>query len=52
MEHSELLAPIAILLALEVTHLRWIIWTQWHCRRCHATHIECECKPAWVKLLL
>ena len=52
MKHPELLAPIAGLIALEFAHLRWILWTQWHCRRCQETHLDCECKPAWVKLLL
>lgn len=52
MEHPELLAPICILLAVELAHLRWILWTQWHCRKCSAPHIECECKPTWVKILL
>jgi len=52
MEHSGLLAPIATLIALELAHLRFILWTQWHCRRCSATHLDCACKPAWVKLLL
>jgi hypothetical protein len=52
MEHLELLGSIAALIALELTHLRWILWTQWHCRKCSNPHIECECKPAWLKLLL
>lgn len=52
MEHQELLAPIATLIAVEIAHLRWILWTQWHCRKCKHAHIECECKPAWVKILL
>ena len=52
MRHPELLAPIATLLAIEVAHLRWIVLTQFQCRQCHASHLECECKPAWVKILL
>jgi hypothetical protein len=52
MEHQELLAPIATLLAVEIAHLRWILWTQWHCRKCGESHVECACKPAWLKLLL
>jgi hypothetical protein len=52
MDRQQLLVPIATLIALELAHLRWILWTQWHCRKCHASHIECECKPAWLKILL
>jgi hypothetical protein len=51
-DHPELLAPIATLLAIEIAHLRWVLWTQWRCRKCHVAHIECECKPGWVKILL
>jgi hypothetical protein len=51
-EHPELLAPIAVAFAIAFAHLRWIVWTQWHCHKCSAPHIECECKPAWVKILL
>jgi hypothetical protein len=52
MEHPQLLASIAALIALAVAHLRWIVWTQWRCRKCSTPHIECECKPAWLKILL
>jgi hypothetical protein len=52
MEHPELLGPFAVGFAVALAHLRWIVWTQWHCRKCHASHIECECKPAWVRILL
>lgn len=52
MEHPDLLGPIAVALAVALAHLRWIVLTQWHCRKCSAAHLECECKPAWVKILL
>ncbi len=52
MQHPELLAPIATLLAIEVAHLRWIVLTRFECRQCGVSHLECECKPAWVKILL
>jgi hypothetical protein len=52
MEHPELALSICTLLAVEIAHLRWILWTQWRCRKCSETHIECGCKPAWLKILL
>ncbi len=39
-------------IAVELAHLRWIVLTQWTCRTCSESHLQCECKPAWVKLLL
>jgi hypothetical protein len=51
-KHPELLPTIATLFAVEVAHLRWILWTQWKCRKCRTVHIECACKPAWLKILL
>ena len=50
--HVELLPAFGAALAVELAHLRWIVLTQWKCRNCRASHLECECKPAWVKLLL
>jgi hypothetical protein len=52
MEHPQLLVLIAVAIAISLAHLRWIVWTQWHCRKCRSTHAECECKPAWVRILL
>ena len=45
-------AAISVAIAVELAHLRWILLTQWKCRCCHASHLECARKPAWVKLLL
>ena len=52
MEHPELAFTICTMIAVEIAHLRWILWTQWRCRKCSTPHIECECKPAWLKILL
>ena len=52
MEHPELALTICTMIAVEIAHLRWILWTQWRCRRCSTVHIECQCKPGWVKILL
>jgi hypothetical protein len=52
MRHPELLLAFAAGLALALAHLRWIVLTQWTCRRCGDDHLHCECKPAWVKILL
>jgi hypothetical protein len=52
MRHPELLPAFCIAFAIELAHLRWILLTQWHCRGCGDSHLKCECKPAWLKLLL
>ena len=52
MRHPELLAAICGAIAVEIAHLRWIVLTRWLCRGCGHPHLECECKPTWVKLLL
>jgi hypothetical protein len=52
MQHPELLVAICAALAVELAHLRFILLTQWKCRGCREAHLHCECKPAWVKLLL
>ena len=52
MRHPELLPVFCVGLAVALAHLRWVVLTQWTCRSCGCSHIECECKPAWVKLLL
>jgi len=49
---QELLGPICLAIALEIVHLRWIVWTQWTCKRCAVAHIECRCKPSWLKHVL
>jgi hypothetical protein len=52
MRHPELLPWFCGGLTFALAHLRWVVLTQWRCRRCHHPHVECECKPAWVKALL
>jgi hypothetical protein len=48
---TEILASICGLIALEVLHLKWIVWEHWHCRRCGTKHKDCGHMPAWAKLL-
>ena len=52
MRHPELLPAFCAGIAVALAHLRWIVLTQWRCKSCGDTHLHCECKPAWVKLLL
>jgi hypothetical protein len=52
MRHPELLPTFCAGFAAALAHLRWIVLTQWKCRRCGDDHLHCECKPAWVKILL
>jgi hypothetical protein len=52
MRHPELLPAFCAALAVELAHLRWIVLTQWRCRTCAESHLDCECKPMWLKLLL
>jgi len=52
MRHAELLPAFCAAIAVELAHLRWIVLTQWKCRACAASHLDCECKPMWLKLLL
>jgi hypothetical protein len=52
MSHAELLPAICGAIAVELAHLRWIVLTQWTCRSCTESHLNCDCKPVWVKMLL
>jgi hypothetical protein len=52
MQHPELSVAICTGIAVEMAHLRWIVLTQWKCRCCGESHLECARKPAWVKILL
>jgi hypothetical protein len=52
MRHTELLPAFAAAIAVELAHLRWIVLTQWKCRSCREPHLDCECKPSWLKALL
>jgi hypothetical protein len=48
---TEILASICGLIALEVLHLKWIVWEHWDCRSCGTKHRECGHMPVWAKLL-
>ena len=52
MRHTDLLPAFCAAFAVELAHLRWILLTQWKCRGCGDQHLHCECKPAWVRVLL
>ncbi|MFL5953703.1 MAG: hypothetical protein ACJ76I_06315 [Gaiellaceae bacterium] len=52
MPNTEVLLAICAAIAVELAHLRWIVLTQWTCRTCTEPHLHCDCKPAWVKILL
>ena len=52
MRHPELLPAICGAIAIELAHLRWILLTQWKCRTCTESHLNCDCKPVWLKMLL
>ena len=51
-QHPGLLPAIATGIAVEIAHLRWILLTQWKCKCCKTSHLECASKPGWVKILL
>jgi hypothetical protein len=50
--HPELLPAFCVAFAVEVAHLRFVILTRWHCRSCGEIHLDCDCKPVWLKLLI
>ena len=52
MRHPELVPLFCVAFAVEITHLRWILLTQWKCRGCKATHLDCACKYGWLKRYL
>jgi hypothetical protein len=52
MNHPELLPLFATAIAVELAHLRWVLLTQWKCRTCETPHLDCDCKPLWLKMLL
>lgn len=51
MDRSYLFAAIVAMIALEITHLKWIWWTYWDCRRCGVKHRECGHGAKWLFLL-
>jgi hypothetical protein len=52
MRHPELLPAFCTAIAVELAHLRWIVVTQWKCKCCGESHLDCRTKPAWFKALL
>ncbi len=43
MGNTEILVWCVALIALEIQHLKWIVWEHWDCRRCGTgvKHREC-----------
>ena len=52
MRNPELLPAFAAAFAIALARLRFIVLARWRCRSCGPDQLHCECKPAWVKLLL
>ncbi|MFL5918761.1 MAG: hypothetical protein ACJ74L_10775 [Gaiellaceae bacterium] len=48
---AELLVWIVALLSLEILHLKWIWLSEWSCRRCERTNLECGCPGRWARYL-
>jgi hypothetical protein len=42
---------ILCLIAIEVQHLKWIIWEHWDCRKHGVKNKECRCKARLIILL-
>jgi hypothetical protein len=47
----ELAIWIFSLLALEVQHLKWIVWEPWDCRKHGVKNRECRCKARMLLFL-
>ena len=41
MGRTEVLVWCVALIALEIQHLKWIVWEYWDCRRCGVKRREC-----------
>jgi hypothetical protein len=41
----------AVLIVLELNHLKWIWWTYWECSKCGRKHKDCGCGPKWIMYL-
>jgi hypothetical protein len=50
MSRGEIVVWVVALIALEIQHLKWIIWTHWDCRRHEVKHHECGCLRRWLLL--
>jgi hypothetical protein len=48
---TQLLASIAAMLAVALLYLKWIWLSEWNCRRCKRTNLDCDCSGRWVKYL-
>ena len=48
---TELLASIMGMIAVEILHLKWIWLSEWSCRRCKQTNLNCECSGRWLRYL-
>jgi hypothetical protein len=42
---------ILSMLALEVQHLKWIVWEHWDCRKHGVKNSECRCKARLILYL-
>jgi hypothetical protein len=42
---------IVALICVEIVHLKWIWWTEWHCRRCGERNNVCRHGAKWMFLL-
>ena len=51
MSRPEIAFWILCLVALEVQHLKWIVWEHWDCRRHGVKNKECRCKARLIVLL-
>ncbi len=52
MQNLQLLPSYIAVFVASVARLRWLALTNLRCHGCAESHLECDCKPAWVKLLL
>ncbi|HZP73812.1 MAG TPA: hypothetical protein VFA97_10600 [Gaiellaceae bacterium] len=52
MRNPELLPGFSIAFVLAFARLRFVLLSAWRCRSCGDSHLHCECKPAWLRLLL
>jgi hypothetical protein len=48
---DQLLFVIAVLIAVELNHLKWIWWTYWKCAKHARPHCECGCRAKWLLYL-
>jgi len=51
MSREQLLFTIAMLIAVELNHLKWIWWTYWTCSKHACPHKDCGCRAKWLLYL-